>query len=277
MTMLVSKLRPAKVRNAVRRRWFKARVPRLHYAQVPALLSLGSSYGGWLLPDGLIKPGWVCYCIGAGGDVSFDIELLRRYDAIVRSIDPVEEYVARAIEDAGSYPRFSAYRAAIATVDGPIRMQVTHDCASHSVSPAGLYESKNFIELPGRTLRSLMAELGDQSIDLLKIDIEGGEYELLPTLDLNALGVKLFAVQLHHTGTVHEARSLIAALGQAGYEPVACRSSVKVAFAHSDVLRGLDESRGADAESPAITASGPALAPRRWRARSEQRRIPFRH
>jgi hypothetical protein len=31
-----------------------------------------------------------------------------------------------------------------------------------------------------------MAELGDERIDLLKIDIEGSAYELLPTLDLRA-------------------------------------------------------------------------------------------
>ncbi|MEA2215538.1 MAG: hypothetical protein QOK19_1099 [Solirubrobacteraceae bacterium] len=208
----------------------------MRYAQAPPLISLGSDYGGWLLPDGLIQPGWVCYCVGAGGDVSFDIELMDRYNALVRSIDPVEEYIERAIEDAGADPRFSAHRAAIATADGPIRMQVTHDSASRSVSPAGLYESEDFIELPGRTLPSLMAELGDQRIDLLKLDIEGGEYELLRTFDLNALGVKLFTVQLHHTGSVREARSLIAELGRAGFLPVACRPAVKIAFAHRDLL-----------------------------------------
>ena len=44
-----------------------------------------------------------------------------------------------------------------------------------------------------------MAELGDTRIDLLKIDVEGGEYQLLPTLDLNALGVKVFAIPLRRT------------------------------------------------------------------------------
>ena len=208
----------------------------MQYTAVPGLVSLGSPYGGWLLPDGLIQPGWLCYCVGAGGDVSFDVALMDRFDAKVRSFDPVAEYVQAAVRDAGPDPRFSAHQAAIAGVDGPIRMQVTHDCNSRSVSPAGLYESDSFIEVPGRTLPSLMAELGDTRIDLLKLDIEGGEYELLHTLDMNALGVKLFAVQLHHTGTVRQARKLIADLRDDGYLPVACRSAVKVAFAHRDVL-----------------------------------------
>jgi hypothetical protein len=115
-------------------------------------------------------------------------------------------------------------------------MQVTHDPHSRSVSSARLYKSHQFVELPGRTLPSLMQELGDDRIDLLKIDIEGGEYELLPTLDLRALGVKVLATQLHHTGTVRDAHSLIARLRDQGYEPVASRPVVKLTFAARELL-----------------------------------------
>jgi FkbM family methyltransferase len=232
----LKKLRAAKVRKAIRRRWFEYRLSHTKLCHVASLIDLGSDYGGWRMPGELIGQSWVCYCIGAGGDVSFDLELIRRYDAAVRSFDAVADYVESAMEQAGDEPRFSARQAAVATSDGPLRMQLTHHPGSRSVSPAGLYESASFVELPGRTLRSLMAEAGDESIDLLKLDIEGGEYELLPTLDLRALGVKIFATQLHHTGTVREARALIARLKQEGYEPVACRSAVKITFAHRDIL-----------------------------------------
>jgi len=115
-------------------------------------------------------------------------------------------------------------------------MQRTHHAGSRSVSPAGLYESDSFIELPGRTLPSLMAELDDERIDLLKLDIEGGEYDVVPTLDLTALGVQIFAVQLHHTGSVADARALIERLRRQGYEPVACRAAVKITFARRELL-----------------------------------------
>jgi FkbM family methyltransferase len=236
MASSLRKLRPAKVRNALRRRRFEYLVPRLQFSGAPGLVDLGTSYGGWTVPVELIEPSWVCYCVGAGGDVSFDLELIRRYGVEVRTFDPVADYVARAQEQGAAEPRFSARQAAIATVDGPIRMQVTHDPQSRSVSSAGLYESEDFIEVPGRTLPSLMAELGDERIDLLKLDIEGAEYEVLPTIDMRALGVKVFATQLHHPGSVGEARALIAGLGKQGYEPVACRSAVKVTFVLGDLL-----------------------------------------
>jgi FkbM family methyltransferase len=224
------KLRPAKVRTAIRRRWFEHRLSRVPLHSTPSLVDLGSAYGGWIMPGALIEPSWLCYSVGAGGDISFDLELIERYGVTVRAFDAVAGYVEEAAAQAAEEPRFSARQAAIAIADGPVLMQVTHDPQSRSVSPTHLYESSKSIELPGRSLRSLMDELGDERIDLLKLDIEGGEYQLLSALDLRALGVKVFATQLHHTGSVREAHALIARLGEQGYDPVACHPAVKLTF-----------------------------------------------
>ncbi len=200
------------------------------------IADVGSPYGGWTIPDALIDSSWLCYCVGAGGDITFDLELVRRHGATVRAVEPVEEYVQLALKDSDGVAGLTVHRAAIATADGPVRMGVTHDIGSRSVSAAGLYEARAYVELPGRTLPSLMAELGDTRIDLLKLDIEGAEYEVVPQLDLRGLGVKLFAVQLHHTGSVRDARALIRRLAADGYVPVARRPAVKVAFVRSDLL-----------------------------------------
>jgi FkbM family methyltransferase len=241
---LLRRLRPAKIRNGLRRRWFEYRLERTKLAPAPGVREMGSKYGGWVMPAELIGRSWLCYCVGAGGDVSFDVELMRDYGATVRAFDPVERSVVSAREEAAGNPRFSAHMVALAAEDGPVRMQITHDPGSASVSAAGLYESDRFTEVPGRTLSSLMAEYGDERIELLKIDIEGAEYDVLPTLDLAAAGVKLFAVQLHHNGSVGQARALIRRLRDAGYVPVGCRSAVKLTFAHRDLLAGADAARG---------------------------------
>src|ERR1700719_1014712 len=82
----VRKLRPAKIRNALRRRWFEHRIGRVRLHEGPDLIHLGhASYGGWTVPGDLIGREWVCYSVGAGGDIEFDLELIRRYDAIARS------------------------------------------------------------------------------------------------------------------------------------------------------------------------------------------------
>lgn len=232
----LQKLRPTKVRNALRRRRFEYQIPRIEFHDAPGLIDLGSAYGGWTVPGELIRPSWVCYSVGAGADITFDLELIHRYGVEVRAFDPISEYIEIATKEAADEPRFSARQAAIAAGDGPLRMQRTHDPRSQSVSSAGLYESSEFFEVPGRTLPSLMAELGDERIDLLKLDIEGGEYEVIPTLDLRALGVNIFSTQLHHVGSVKSARKLIQGLREHGYEPVACRPAVKLTFARADLL-----------------------------------------
>ena len=115
-------------------------------------------------------------------------------------------------------------------------MQLTHDPNSESVSPVGLYDTDSYVVLEGRTLPSLMEELGDSRAELLKLDIEGGEYDVIPALDLRALGVEVFATQLHHVASVARARALLAMLAAQGYEPVACHPAVKLTFVRRELL-----------------------------------------
>lgn len=230
MNVVVRKLRPAKIRSAIRRRAFEWRVGRVPIEPGPPIVELGSAYGGWKIPEAAVGEGHICYCIGAGGDVSFDLELIRRYGAVVRAIDPVEAYAAAALEASAGEPRFSFRQAALTTQDGPIRMQSHHEAGSNSLSAAGLYDTDHWIEVDGRTLNSLMREFGDDHIDLLKLDVEGIEYELVPTLDLVGLGVKVFSIQVHHTGTVAQALRLIEHVRGQGYQLVAERPTLKLTF-----------------------------------------------
>jgi FkbM family methyltransferase len=236
-TPLLSKIRPAKVSSALHRRWFEWQLGRTPVSGRGDPVELGSSYGGWMVPRAMIEPGWTCYCVGAGGDISFDLELIREFDVRVRCIEPDEAYVASAVEVANGETRFSAHRVAIAAKDGPLRMQHTHHPGSRSLSSAGLYDTHDFVEVPGRTLQSLAAELGDESIDLLKLDVEGGEYDILPAIDLHALGVKVFAIQMHHNRGVASAQGVIADLDAHDYEPVAILPVVKLTFIRRDLLR----------------------------------------
>lgn len=184
----MSNLRPAKVRRAVGRRWFEHRLLAMPVTNAGSPVHLGTAYGGWIVPAAVIRPGWMCYSIGAGGDVSFDAELIRLFDVRVRSFEPVQYFVDFVAEEMRDEPRFSVHRLALAERDGPIRMQQTHHPGARAVSAAGLFDTNSWCEFPGRSLWSLMAELGDQQIDLLKMDTEGTEYELLPALDLPASG-----------------------------------------------------------------------------------------
>lgn len=69
-----------------------------------------------------------------------------------------------------------------------------------------------------------MAQLGDERADLLKLDIEGSEYDLLSALDLPSLGVRVLCAELHPSRTVREGREQLDAPRAHGYRLVCCKS-----------------------------------------------------
>jgi len=237
MSSASSKLRPAKVSSAFRRRWFERQLANIPLTDAGSPIHLGTDYGGWMIPAAVIGPDWMCYSVGVGGDVSFDAELISRFGVRVRAFEPVQVFVDRAAKEMEQQPRFSVYGVAVAERDGPIRMQRTHHPGAQAVSGAGLFDTDAWTTFPGRSLPSLMAEFGDGQIDLLKMDSEGSEYELLPSLDLPALGIKVLAVQLHHNGSVRQARRLIAYLNSLGYEAAAMCPAIKTTFVHRELVR----------------------------------------
>jgi hypothetical protein len=201
---LNQRLGPATIRSALHRRWFEWRLRHLSIEPYEPLTEVGTGREAWMVPAGTINGAWTCYCIGAGSDLRFDLELIRRYGATVRSVDP-QKALRREVEpDAAADPRLTVIEATVAPQDGP------------SEGGETTFDGR---EAP-RSLRSLMEELGDQQVQLLKLNIGGDEYGVLETLDLRALGVRVLLVELHATRRVDEALQLLERLRSQGYRPV---------------------------------------------------------
>jgi len=58
-------------------------------------------------------------------------------------------------------------------------------------------DSKRF-EAPVYSLKTIMNKLGHQRLDLLKLDIEGGEYEVLNNLIASEIVVDQLLIEFHH-------------------------------------------------------------------------------
>jgi FkbM family methyltransferase len=206
--------------DAVRRRWFARGLAQAPIRARDDLVHLGTDYGGWVVPADLIEPDWLCYCVGIGHDASFDFELMTRYGVRVRAFDPFHVFCRQAEEQAPDGSRYSVHTLALSAHDGPLEMFGSQDEERGSVSAANLYGASTSFTRPGRTLKSLMHEFGDDQVQLLKLDIEGSEYEVLPTIDLRAAGVRVLLLELHPNEPVRRARNLLATLRTVGYVPV---------------------------------------------------------
>jgi FkbM family methyltransferase len=181
----------------------------------PGLERLGTDYGGWTVPVDLIAGDWTCLCAGAGIDVSFDLALAERFGATVITVDPTEEsrdHVARADPDG----RLRFVSAALWREDGELEMFVAADPAHRTLSSDDLQRTGRSVRVPARGLA------GFGPLDLVKLDIEGAEYDVLPTLGAE---VRVLCVELHPTRGVRTAVRAVRALHAAGFALVARRGA----------------------------------------------------
>ena len=181
----------------------------------PHLERLGTEYGGWTVPTDLVEPGWTCLCAGAGIDVSFDLALAERFGATVITVDPTEEsreHVAGA--DPGGRLRFVP--AALWREDGEVELFAAADPAHRTLSSDDLQRTGRSVRTPARGLA------GFGPLDLVKLDIEGAEYDVLPTLGPD---VRVLCVELHATRGARTAVRAVRALRAAGFTLVARRGA----------------------------------------------------
>ena len=210
--------RPAKIRNAVRRRYFRRRLAAVALDERLPMRWLGTEYGGWTIPAQLVKPDWVVYCLGAGVDVSFETELIRVGGCDVFSFDPTDssaEHVAGLEE-----PKLHFRQVAIWSRDGTLQMYTSPMPASTTLSAANLDVGRTTVEVPCRSLQSLMQELGHDHIDLLKYASRVAEYEDLRPRLLTKLEVKVLGFGFH-SASAAQALGLISDIVARGYAPVA--------------------------------------------------------
>jgi FkbM family methyltransferase len=219
-TTLEKLANPAKVRTALRKRLFKRRMDMLALEPGWPLVHVGTVYGGWVVPDGVIEPDWVCYCAGAGADITFELGLIECYGCTVVAFDPAPESEEHVRHAATGVDGFTFMPVGIGPYDGMAEMYVAEDPDHMSLSAANIEATERTVARPVRSIPSVMRELGHERIDLLKLDLEGWEYEVLPELDLGRMGVRVLAVELIHARPARAALALVDALRACGFVPV---------------------------------------------------------
>ncbi|MFH1807282.1 MAG: FkbM family methyltransferase [Pseudomonadota bacterium] len=160
---------------------------------------LGSDYGGWTLcPDGLGADS-VFYCFGIGFDVSFDLALIERFGGRVHGFDPTPRCLAW-LQTQSLPEAFEVHPLGLAGHDGELAMVPPEDPSHVSFSSLRATQgvSTDVECLQVRRLSTLARALGHDHIDLLKLDIEGSEYEALPDLLHSGPSVRQLLIEFHH-------------------------------------------------------------------------------
>jgi FkbM family methyltransferase len=171
----------------------------------------GTSYGGFYYPSQLngLNENSIIYCVGAGEDISHDIELAHQLNSDVYIFDPTPRSITHVnyIKDlfdnkkeiinsntyGGGDPNYlnnimkykidtnkiKFYDYGLYTSNGihKFYMPINKDFVSCSVVDG--MRGNEYINVTMKNLKTIMNELGHTKIDLLKIDIEGCECDVL--------------------------------------------------------------------------------------------------
>lgn len=182
MTAVIRRFRRAWRRGSSRVRR-TALTPFLRIEHDPSLVRLGTRSNGWWVPGDVTVPGTVAYCAGAGEDISFDLALHQRGVECV-TIDPTPRAIAhvRTVHPGGD--RFTFVPVGLWTERTTLRFYAPSVASevSHSVVNLQRTASSESFTAEVDTLASIMAAVGHDHVDLLKVDIEGAEPAVLRQL-----------------------------------------------------------------------------------------------
>lgn len=156
----------------------------------------GTVYGGWNIIPNSLNESSIVYTFGIGEDISFDLSLIQKYNCKVQAFDPtprVTEWLAAQKTPAN----FIYHPVALSDEDGSLTFY-TPENEAHISHKAFASEHSKAVIVTCKKLSSILKELGDKQIDLLKIDIEGFEYAVLENMIRENIKPKQLLVEFHH-------------------------------------------------------------------------------
>jgi len=184
--------------------------------------TIGTDYGGWTIPKDFLNRESICYCVGAGEDISFDVGIANQYGCNVHIFDPTPRAITHFNQLQGRTIKGKKTPVNNNTTDlydlTPNTLRKLHfsptgiwdeetsikfyapknpQHVSHSI--LNLQKTDSFFEAKVNRLSNIMRKLKHNRIDLLKLDIKGAEYKVIDSIIDDNLDIKVLCIEFDET------------------------------------------------------------------------------
>lgn len=195
----------------------------------------GSEYGGFFVREELLKnrEQVIVYSCGVGKDISFDLEIMKKYKTSkIFAFDPTPVSM-KWIENQQLPDNFFFFPIGISDKNGTERMFFPKNFGvSYGVfSWDSMNQDEIMVEM--QTIERIAEQHGHKFIDILKMDIEGSEFAVINSIDFKKIQFGQILVEFHERFLENGNKVLektIAVLEENGYECFAVSDDFEYSF-----------------------------------------------
>ena len=169
---------------------------------IPKEIDTAKLYGGnhgWVVDYSKLNSNSVVYSVGVGSNIDFDLALIEELKLAVYAFDPTPRSI-EWIKKQSLSKSFKFIPVGLGSNDGEMEFFPPRKESSTHFSPIDRYDNLGVetIKAHVKTLKSLAQEFGHQTIDLLKMDIEGAEYDVIDNLEEQGVEINQILIEFHH-------------------------------------------------------------------------------
>jgi FkbM family methyltransferase len=167
------------------------------------ILLFTENYGtvncNWTIAKNTLNKNSIVYSFGVGKDISFDISIINKYSCKIYAFDPILESKNFILSYKNLPKSFIFYNYGISDCNhfDKIYIPSNPNHISHSKVPTKTNFNKSII-VEFKTLSTIMLSLNHTKIDLLKLDIEGYEYDVIDNLINENIDINQILIEFHH-------------------------------------------------------------------------------
>lgn len=158
----------------------------------------GNNYGGFYVAENILNKSSIVYSFGIGEDISFDNEIISNIGCNIFAYDPTPKSV-RWVKENVKLKEFKFTPIGIAKEKGLKNFYLpdNENHVSGSINILRTIKASKSIDLQFDNLINIMNKNKHKRIDLLKMDIEGAEYEVIDFIKENNININQILVEFH--------------------------------------------------------------------------------